>query len=196
MKGFILFAGPFALGFVVLLIFSPFLGCCCCCPNSCPSQCCRKDEDELYSKCELKCPSAFAIIAFGIAIGAGAFGKNGNIQVLSKRTRSAKPLIAQLAHWQWYPMTFLTGMWLRTMLPSSLASTCYRSRWPGLTATWQRLTQSSPTSTQTTPTWQLPFLTGMLSWTISKTQMEILGMVWLLSTMALLLDNLQLFLLS
>ena len=69
-----MFAGPFILALVLLLLFAPFLGCCCCCPNCCPSKCCRQPDDKNYTKCELKCPSFFTILALLIAIGGASYG--------------------------------------------------------------------------------------------------------------------------
>lgn len=73
-KGFALWVGPFALGFVLLLLFLPFLSCCCCCPNCCPSKCCRQEDSKLYTKCELRWPSVMVILALGVTIAAGAYG--------------------------------------------------------------------------------------------------------------------------
>ena len=42
--GYILYAGPFLLALVVLLIMWPFIVCCCVCPASCPLECCRKSK--------------------------------------------------------------------------------------------------------------------------------------------------------
>lgn len=39
-----LFAGPFAVGLVIILLSFLFLCCCCCCPSCCPSKCCQKPE--------------------------------------------------------------------------------------------------------------------------------------------------------
>jgi hypothetical protein len=47
-----IFAGPFVIGFLVLLLTFPFLCCCCICTASCPPcKCCRQSEDKSYTKC-------------------------------------------------------------------------------------------------------------------------------------------------
>ena len=53
--GYILYAGPFLIGLVVLLLMWPFILCCCICPASCPL-CCRKSPKEMYGNCELLTP--------------------------------------------------------------------------------------------------------------------------------------------
>jgi hypothetical protein len=69
-----LFIGPFLLGFIALLISAPFVCCCCVCPQSCPSRCCRKNEDEQYTNCELYWPTAILILGLLLAIGASIAG--------------------------------------------------------------------------------------------------------------------------
>ena len=54
--GYILYAGPFLVGLVVLLFMWPFILCCCICPASCPLSCCRKSSKEMYGNCELLTP--------------------------------------------------------------------------------------------------------------------------------------------
>jgi len=64
------FIGPFIVGLVLILLISPFLCCCCACPDCCPAKCCRKNEDEQYTSCELYWPTVTLILALLLCIGA------------------------------------------------------------------------------------------------------------------------------
>lgn len=79
---FVGFIGVFLVGFVVIILIWMFLGCCCCCPHCCPSQCCRKDESEQYTKCELYWPTIVLIIALLLATVASIVGivRAGDLQ--------------------------------------------------------------------------------------------------------------------
>ena len=65
-----IFIGPFLLGLALILLLTPFLLCCCICPHCCPAQCCRKNEEEQYSQCELYWPTITLIVALLLCIGA------------------------------------------------------------------------------------------------------------------------------
>ena len=71
---FAMFIGPFVVGLVLILLLTPFLLCCCACPESCPSKCCRKSEEEPYTTCELYWPTVTLILALLLAIGACVAG--------------------------------------------------------------------------------------------------------------------------
>lgn len=68
------YIGPFVLGLVIIIFIWPFLCCCCVCPNSCPSKCCQKPDNEPYTKCELMWPSIVLIIALLLTLGASVSG--------------------------------------------------------------------------------------------------------------------------
>ena len=70
------FVGPFVLGLGLILTLSPFILCCWACPFTCPPKCCRKNEDEQYTRCELYWPVAVLVLALLLCIGACTAGKN------------------------------------------------------------------------------------------------------------------------
>ena len=64
------FVGPFVVGLAAIIVLSPFILCCCACPGSCPVKCCRKNEDEQYTKCELYWPVGVLLAALLLCMGA------------------------------------------------------------------------------------------------------------------------------
>lgn len=84
-----IYIAPFILGLLILVIVFPFLCCCCCCPNTCPSKCCQKPDNEQYTKCELIWPSIVLIVALVTLVVGGAVGSGqGDELYLSYRTIS------------------------------------------------------------------------------------------------------------
>ena len=83
---FITFAGPFLVGFVIILFL--WIGlCCCCCAGCCCtcSKCCKKNPDQVhqeYTKCELYWPTIVLILAILLTLVAGVVGltKAGDMQ--------------------------------------------------------------------------------------------------------------------
>ena len=70
----VLFIGPFLIGFILILVIWPFLCCCCVCPSCCPSKCCQKKDEDLYTKCELIWPGVVLIVALLLACVASIVG--------------------------------------------------------------------------------------------------------------------------
>ena len=79
---FVGFVGPFLIGFVVIVTIWTCLACCCCCPHSCPSKCCRKPDEEQYTKCELYWPTIVLFVAVALVLIAGITGvaKAGDLE--------------------------------------------------------------------------------------------------------------------
>lgn len=75
--------GPFALGFLILLISCPYMCCCCACPGCCPPcSCCKKAAGEPYTRCELIWPGIVLLLSLSLILAAGAMGlsKSKDIQ--------------------------------------------------------------------------------------------------------------------
>lgn len=70
----IIYVLPFVIGLVLGLALWTCLCCCCTCPGCCPSKCCRKDDDILYTKCELIWPAVFLLLILALAIAASIPG--------------------------------------------------------------------------------------------------------------------------
>ena len=86
--GYILFAGPFVLAFIVLCVATPILMCFCICPNSCPTKACRKPEGKLFSTFDLRFPLIFTVVALLFVIGTSIAGNYFLMKGLFVPTRS------------------------------------------------------------------------------------------------------------
>lgn len=71
---FVIYVIPFVIGLILGITIWTCLCCCCTCPTCCPSKCCRKDDDLLYTKCELIWPAVFLLLVLALAIAASIPG--------------------------------------------------------------------------------------------------------------------------